>query len=176
MLLIVEGLDNTGKTTLIKSLRKCFFKSPKTTTIHCVSPPIDCSVNWAYEHYRAILDTCSDLVSQGWDVILDRSHIGEDVFGPIFRGENADYIYDLEYVYLKDIKTYSVLLLDDPEKLVEREDGNSPTVNIDKLTKISDGFIKAFDKSLIDNKMVYHISNEGGFDNLLPKVKKHLLS
>lgn len=170
MLLIVEGLDNTGKSTLIKNIRKTVLTGPQTTSIHCTTPPNGCHQSWPKDHYLEVLGLCRFMVTVGWTVILDRSHLGEDVFGPLFRNQDADYIYNLEELYFQNITVKGILLIDDPEKLVEREDGQSHTVELDTLQKVSNRFQNVFNKSLMDDKMIYHISNDGGFENLLPTV------
>ena len=174
MIIIVEGLDNTGKSTLIKNLRKYVFKHPMVTSIHCTSPPYQSNSQWSKDHYNEILRLSRDMSMNGWVVILDRSHLGEDVFGPIFRNESVDYIYDLEYSYFVDVDVRAILLIDDPANLIERDDGQSHTINRNDLQNVSDRFVDVFKKSHINHKMVYHITNDGGFTHLLSTVMEFL--
>lgn len=71
-IIILEGCDKTGKTTLARALARMLgwpvvaFKQPKTT------PPVD-------EYFRAAL--------QPGRFIFDRFHLGQLVYGPVYRGE-----------------------------------------------------------------------------------------
>lgn len=175
MILVVEGLDNTGKTTLIKDIRSKVLTSPKTISIHCSSPPKSSGDSWSMRHYTNILSTAYDLHIKGWDVILDRSHIGECVYGPLYRNvKDCSYIFDLEEEFLKDQNSLLILLTDDTDSLISRDDGFSPTINKDELNNITNLFIDTFNKSYIKNKLHYDISRDGGFTNLFPTVKRFI--
>lgn len=175
MILIVEGLDNTGKSTLIKQIRSKILVDPKTISLHCSSPPNNSNAEWSKLHYTQILSEVSRLNQNGWDVILDRSHIGEMVYGPLYRGvKDSTYILDLDKHFLQAQDSYMILLTDSPESLVSRDDGYSPSINIDDLDKITNLFLNAFDKSFIEHKLHYDITDNGGFENLFPTVKEFL--
>ena len=172
MILIVEGLDRCGKSTLIKQLRKSVLTKPETISLHCSSPPNGFDINWSMNHYRYILHTAAKLSEDGWDVIMDRSHLGEDVFGPLFRDTSGDFIYDLEATILCDSEVKLIMIIDSPESIIKRDDGDSHTVTMDGIKNVSDRFLKVFQKTHINDKMVYHISNDGGFTNMFQTVKE----
>ena len=71
-LTIVEGVDGAGKSTLIDRLNK-------TESIHCgplKRNPLDEYI-MSLSHYDG-----------GQDIVCDRLHVGELVYGPIYRGES----------------------------------------------------------------------------------------
>lgn len=70
---IFEGPDGGGKTTLIES-----WAMPSTTVIHVGPPAHD-----PYTEMVALLNAHQE------DVAFDRFHIGETIYGPIFRGRNG---------------------------------------------------------------------------------------
>lgn len=174
MIVIVEGNDNCGKSTLIKDIRKYILKSPRTTSIHCASPPDGYHSGWSEEHYSEVLGMSRRLCQEGWDIILDRSHLGEDVYGPVFRQQSADYIYDIEKQFLSDIDSRLILLTDSPEGIIEREDGYTYSIKPEMIERVSQRFLEVYNNSSVPHKLHYHITNDGGFENLLPTVKEFL--
>lgn len=179
MILIVEGPDNVGKSTLIKNIRKHILTSPHTIAIHSSSTPNgEDSIKWPFYHYCAILDLADALsFAQHWNVILDRSHLGEYVYGSIYRGisdKDLQYLFEIEDIIKYSGDTYLILLTDEPENLLEREDGDSLSANIEDITNVTGRFLEAYNKSSIENKLHYNLSTDGGFDNLFPTVKEFL--
>lgn len=162
MIVIVEGMDRCGKDTLIKHLRSKVLKRPKTTMMHCVSPPKPVGYNWALTHYTELLSQVRKMSDDGWDIILNRSHLGEDVYGPLFRKKKAEWVYTLDLQFLQGNDVMLVTLVDDPEKVLEREDGESLSDNIDKIKAVRESFIRVHDKSYIPHKILYDYSIEGG--------------
>lgn len=176
MILIIEGLDNTGKSTLIKQIRKSVLTNPLTTTMHCSSTPKDADDSWPHIHYDNLLQTVNELSLSGWDIILDRSHIGECVYGPLFRNvSDTKYIFDIEKNRITDTAAL-ILLTDTPDRLLEREDGDTISTNIEDINNVANLFLTAYRESSIKHKMHYDISKDGGFDGLFPTVKEFILN
>ena len=150
MIYIIEGLDRCGKTSFIDVLRNQI-KSPYIFTIHSTKPPG--SVNykeWSKKYYTNLISRIVNLSLQGNIIILDRSWIGETVYGPIYRNTNIplSYFDSLIKGYVHLFKLF--LFIDSPENLISREDGNSlSTQNIDKIKNEVELFKRAFDKSII---------------------------
>lgn len=76
MIIILEGPDGAGKTTLAKQLAEAF----QLRIHHEGPPPKNVSV---LQHYGRILDA-----ARGQNVVFDRLYVGERVYGPIVRGED----------------------------------------------------------------------------------------
>ena len=88
-------------------------------------------------------------------LILDRSHLGETVYSPIYRNYSGDYVYELENIVECPKKVFVITLIDKTENLISREDGHSFSTNIDQKNKEIDAFKKAnsntkFNSLLID--------------------------
>jgi thymidylate kinase len=85
-LIIVEGVDGSGKTTLIEGLKTRMqvdhvfnYSYPKETT------PEE-NVSFARGEYLASIKIFKALVGDGKTIICDRFHLGEYAYGPIMRG------------------------------------------------------------------------------------------
>lgn len=76
MIVILEGPDGSGKTTLAKWLQHRY----DLVYHHEGPPPAGVSV---IDHYLELLETARD-----FDVVFDRMALGERVYGPILRGED----------------------------------------------------------------------------------------
>jgi thymidylate kinase len=77
-LIIVEGCDGSGKSTFVANL--CHITPPATRVIH--RGPL---------HRDPILEYIGDIMSyspMGDSIIADRWHLGEMVYGPLYRGES----------------------------------------------------------------------------------------
>jgi thymidylate kinase len=74
MILILEGADGTGKSTLSKELSRYGFQ--------VMHRPFDPTYLDFFDAYRKLLLSLTE------DIILDRSFISEIVYGPILRGQS----------------------------------------------------------------------------------------
>lgn len=155
-IIVIEGPDNTGKSTLINYLMS---KYKHTLYIHCNKPnetdPIKAALSqrdyfqsivdniiW-YEHNYVGIGTFIDAV------ILDRSWIGEYVYGCKYRGNGEEFTKEMIEALssklsrsLGNIVRYILLTVDDPKFLVRNDDGKS--ISKAKLENIQDE-IKRFD-------------------------------
>jgi hypothetical protein len=141
------------KDTLVDQFRK-HFKSPLFQVFHEGKPPsgVD-QKKWAVEHYSFMLRNAFTHQHSSISV-YNRSHLGEVVWGPKYRGYNADFIFDLENHFLSSMDdAYLILLTDSAARLMARDDGKSLTKSITELDDVRREFIHAFDKSCIKNKI-----------------------
>lgn len=150
MIYIVEGLDRCGKTSFIEVLRDQI-KVPYIFTIHSTKPPKNVNYEeWSKKYYTNLISRIIGLSLQGNIIILDRSWIGETVYGPIYR--NTDIQLSYFDSFIKDhVHLFKLFLfIDSPENLISREDGNSlSTQNIDNIKNEIDSFKKSFNESII---------------------------
>lgn len=79
MLIAVEGPDGAGKTTFVEQLRQFISKELGDAEVFHSGPP----TQWAVSEYE--LGTQHYRPGQGRHVIYDRLHMGEQVYGPIYR-------------------------------------------------------------------------------------------
>ena len=152
-LIIVEGIDRSGKGTLIDNLRKLIL-SPWQTVIHSSKPPLQIHNSkkwdykeWAYEYNSSLMINVNNMLFHDDIVILDRSFIGEFVYGPMYR----NVYYDSEHVeqytnyFLSelddDIKISIVFCeVNDWDKYEHRKDGNEDASKIEDSKKEQEKF------------------------------------
>ena len=162
-IIIVEGLDRCGKSTIIEHIRKNVIKKSQIVTMHSSSPPkgVTDPMSWAYSHYVNLL-THSQVMAKGGTVVLhDRSYIGEYVYGPMYRKTDSSWIFnDTERASLESLfdldKMYLILCTDTIENRLLRDDGLSQTIDEEKMSCEYKNFIEAFAFSGIKNKMHLH--------------------
>jgi thymidylate kinase len=164
LFIIIEGPDNVGKSTLIQNLKNKF----NNFTLHALhysnvkqeSPAktIEYSTKMYTEMFQNMFE-CSKYDKSG--MIFDRSHLGEMVYGPIYRGYTGEYVLDVErkFKHIHPIwdNLYLITLIDQPDNLIMRDDGLSFSTDKEKKKTEINNFINAHDKSLIKNKLLINI-------------------
>lgn len=94
-------------------------------------------------------------------VICDRSHIGEMVYGPIYRGYSGEYVLDIEHEFSHIHPLWDNLFLftlyDEPENLIKRDDGLSFSTDLEKKRVEINNFKHAHSSSTIKHKMLLNI-------------------
>ena len=170
MVIFLDGEDRCSKDTLIEKLRSVIV-NPKIQVMHESKPPRDVDyLNWATRHYDFMLRQARDN-SVNNVLIYNRCHLGEVVWGPKYRGYDAEFIFEMERHYLSHIEdAYLILLTDSADRLMARDDGKSLTESITELDDVRREFTHAFDKSCIKNKMhirLEEVAFEDVFDVVL---------
>jgi thymidylate kinase len=177
---IVEGMERCGKTTTVNYLRS-ILKNPKLIVHHAAKPPKGVNAyEWSRSHYFNLSVTFNDMSKDGWDIIMDRSHIGEYVYGHLYRGVDAD---DLSTSLLFDrffnvCTTSLIMLVDHAENVIARDDGLSLAQNLGNVQQERDRFVDAFKKSTLVKKHLidwnspdfWHMSTQEKF----AKAFKHI--
>lgn len=112
-LIIFEGMDNTGKSTIINRLCNILEQQDyRVTVIHMNKPPENIKTNedrntFQHEEYLRLLDKLLSIKTNYDYIILDRSWISEYVYAPIYRYRNVDEIVkDNIYIESKLITAY----------------------------------------------------------------------
>ena len=159
--IIIEGPDRTGKDTQIDLIRKNFTCRP-FQLLHYRTPPKS-FIEFNYQ--QKIFHGMFELISLNkCNFILNRSHLGEHVYASLYRFYDPSYIWYFESVYEKlyhyNDRTLLVLLVDSPENLLFREDGNSHSTQIDNKRKELKLFEEAYIMSTIKNKIMINIENK----------------
>lgn len=136
-LVIIEGPDNTGKTTVINELMS---KYNNVYYIHCQKPSNVDDALAAAEQSQQFIKIClqiCDLVTYANPeiIILDRSWFGEYVYGCKYRNNDKDYVINMINTCLNLLKVsikhndliYCPILLtvDNPEFCIKHDDGCS---------------------------------------------------
>lgn len=177
MLLIIEGLDRCGKSTLVEHLRKRYFTSPNILVHHSSSPPkVENPNGWELKHYESLFRTSQLLVEDYfYDVIFDRFHLGAAVYGAKYRNVYPSDVYELDNHYLNGYDNAALILLtDEPEAIAARDDGDSLESSLEEYNETRAAFIEAYSMSACMNKLHISVSRNGGFVNTIPTVTKFL--
>jgi thymidylate kinase len=159
---IIEGPDNTGKSTLCEGIKKYYLKNGVTeaniNTLHFSTPEGVNNEEKAANADKEYKNTAKYIVSNKdrYDVlILDRSWYGEYVYGQIYRNRTSDNVAQMirgvEDILINNLDSEDIKLVitssDDIEFVINHEDGKSLSkVDKDLLT---DEFQK-FDE-ILDN-------------------------
>lgn len=179
-------MDNCLKDTLIQLFRATL--SPQTQLLKYNSPPDGVSnvELWQKAHFEDMFDLIKTTLDNGSrNLILNRAHLGEYVYSPIYRGYEGDWIFDLEKSFLGNSDFYHsniklfVFYDSNNSNLHFREDGKSFSSHKDEnLDKERDRFLKAFEKSMIPDKKLFdlsdyttHLKNESGQINTKSVLK-----
>jgi hypothetical protein len=99
-------------------------------------------------------------------MIWNRSHIGELVYGTIYRDSQPEtWVMNLEHKYCFDEadNIYLVYLHADPEFVIKQDDGKSYSANLeDKKTELSK-FNDACNRSSIRKKLFVKVNENGEY-------------
>ena len=151
MIIIIEGPDRVGKDTLIKSLKNRFYRENCIELHYSGVKPYDGGMS-VKDVSVEINKNMFKILNTDFNFIVNRSHIGEMVYSPKYRGYSGDYVLELEKS-LKRSDVFLILLSDDPVTLASRDDGNNISNLVSDISDEIDAFRIALDKSRIKNKL-----------------------
>lgn len=181
-LIIIEGTDNTGKDTLISKILE---KYPIATIIHCGKPYSkkysSIEQDTLFNIYRNLIIDNEFKSSNA--IIMNRSHIGEYVYGTLYRNRSKDEVLNMinniniALNNKKDLSIYYIQLLCDSMNLLKNnEDGKSlSNGQIDKIQNESNLFKEIFEKTNIKNKKLIFV-NDGDKFRLREDIFKEVYS
>lgn len=162
---IIEGLDRLGKSTLIEGI---LHKEGYHQVIHYAKPQLlECYKLDARPLKRYQLETFKSmlyLLDSKAPLILDRAHLGEYVYAPMYRKYDAEYIFQLEkYHRAQDMEHVQLILLtEDFSKSKHFVDDGLSLGSEDKRETEQQLFIEAFNKSTFKNKKMICVTAEDG--------------
>ena len=162
--IIIEGTDNVGKDTqqnlIIERMSDHVFHK-----LHYSSLPFrddkQLHANYSKKMYDNMFKLMmkSKIAHQPGDepinLIFNRSHLGETVYSPLYRGYSGDYVFDIEKKYTHALREnlYLITLVNDPHTILKRDDGKSFYGNEEEVKAEVDGFNRAHRLSTIKNKL-----------------------
>lgn len=160
MIVILEGLERTGKSTVAEILEtKYNFVSFKD---HNHLMEMDCS--FIANRLDATLSMITALDKANIDVVLDRFHISELIYGTYYRGYSRANFQHIKYIdeVLSHLNTKLVLL----ERTVDEkyEEVFPRNRNAEIITAMQKDFRYEVDKSYIENKVTYNTSETSFYD------------
>lgn len=136
MIIIVEGPECVGKTTLVKKLsNELALNHPDLPVFvlklsNFLGLTASQSELYSKQFYRHLFDLLFVHISD-YHFILDRGHIGEFVYSSTYRNYNGEYVYDIEHDFARLLSSQEyesvrlVVLLDSVDNLLARDDGKS---------------------------------------------------
>ena len=168
-LIIIEGTDNTGKDTLISKILE---KYPTATVIHCGKP---ITKKYSSKEQDELFRIYAENIVEGkYDnthvIIMNRSHIGEYVYGVLYRNRSKDEVGEMIFnvndilSYRKDLEIRYIQLLSKSENLLRNnEDGKSlSNGNVEKILKEAEQFEEIFNMiNISDNEKKLIYVNDG---------------
>ena len=142
MIMIVEGIDASGKSTLVKKLAKSY---RTTNVLHFEFPQGSDNQEralWQKAQFDLLFKTMSTFNNRFQVLILDRSHIGERVWGPLYRGLDVSYLDELEKNYSHlDVKI--ICMTADEKDVLQRHDERGEKYPGYNINEISEKLIEA---------------------------------
>ena len=162
MIVMLEGMDRCGKDTqarmIIEAFSGCTFHQLHYSKAPQLTP--ESSMSYADMLYCQMFLMISRALDANESLILNRAHLGEHVYGH-YRGYDGSYIFDVEdeYAYLmSDICLF--VLVDEPEHVLSREDGDSLGSTIEAKQDEKLKFEQAYDRSSIEHKVLINIAGK----------------
>jgi thymidylate kinase len=152
-MIIIEGTDCVGKTSLINQLKEYF---NEYYLKHFTNPPNNMTMQEQHEYNKKKYYDEIDNPFKKMIKIYDRFHLGEMVYAPMYRGYEPDYIEDLEEK-LNYKGAMLVLLVANVDDIKKRFDGNF--IREEHIGEVQQRFIQAYKDSKIQNKMILNTSH-----------------
>jgi thymidylate kinase len=160
MTYIFCGPDNVGKGTQISNLKRYLEENNRLVHVLHYSNIKGDNVRIRSEaYYNQMFEFCKKANELNTDLILDRAHLGESVYSPLYRNYSGDYVFDLEQKYDLEQITLFVFYAD-PETLIKRDDGLSFSTDLEKKKTEIDAFKRAFEMTHISKKFLINITDK----------------
>ncbi len=186
---LIDGIDRLGKSTLIKRIQDEYGYH---LVIHYDKPPVlqknmetalilrsipDCLngrdqelshlsnedlARYLYQEHTNLF--MFELLQTNTPIIFDRTHLGETVYAPLYRKYSGDYVFKMEYNFIKASKKTQddvrLILLTSSNTDMLVDDG----LSFDPAKKGEEQkmFIDAFNKSQIKNKVLVDVHDGNG--------------
>lgn len=170
-LIIIEGPDRVGKDTLISNLTG---KIQAYLNVHFISPPqgIKDPLNYQFDNpFKSNLNLTKCCLSS-CDIelaIWNRSHLGEYVYGQIYRNYDPEVVLKRIWSFERELllaipndQIYLINLFASADYLIKNDDGNSFTTEKEKKQRELDLFQEVHNHSIIRNKYKFDIQIEDG--------------
>jgi len=163
--IIIEGCDNVGKDTqqnlIIKKLKDRVFHK-----IHYSALPFkdkDKHIIHSSKMYNEMFGIMKALKDSSISIIFNRSHLGESIYAPLYRGYSGDFVFDIEANHLPEVRdqVYLITLVNDPKTVLSRDDGKSFYEDEEGIRAEVDGFVRAHRTSKIKNKLLLDVGKMG---------------
>lgn len=191
-LIIIDGVDNTGKNTIISNLLNEY---DRIKLIHCQKPkskdPIEAAQEQVQTYYNLLDELLYDYNDQDFHLdatIYNRSWYGEYVYGCMYRNNHeqsvVNLITDIENelytVFSPEDIIFITLLSNNEQFLIKHDDGLSISTKLDNKREEIKRFEEIFDISTIENKKIIYVNNGEEFrsreeiwNEIITFIKEH---
>lgn len=155
---MVEGVDGVGKSTFITALAERIktWRMEYPYYIHCTGPlkGVSRPERWQKRQFIALCDVVLPALSEsGRDVILDRSWIGEYVYGRMYReGDPREWLEVVDAGFRSKVPDHVWIQLINEGDWNLRKDGAHP--HEDNLEEEQEAFIDTWNRSILDRVIV----------------------
>ena len=179
MIIFITGPDRCGKDTLIREIRELFHSEIFHQHHYLPIPKMLRKKQVEYEKKMnsQYFEMLNYYIENNISVIYNRCHIDSLVYAPIYREYENSYVLDLEKNFKKHDGIYLIILIDDANKIIIREDGKSQNKGeIAKIQQEIDFFKKYFKLSSIENKLIVDMTNKDlgvGINEVITFIKNH---
>lgn len=159
---LIDGVDRLGKSTLIENIQQMLGYH---LMVHYDKPKsLKCYKNVYTDPLERYQKACNynmfHLLQSSVKVIFDRTHLGELVYAPIYRGYSGDYVLELEARH--NTSDARLILMTTSDMNVGEDDGES--YDWSKREQEQEAFKAAFARSTIKDKLIIDVSNgQGGY-------------
>jgi thymidylate kinase len=93
-------------------------------------------------------------------IICDRTHLGEVVYAPIYRGYSGDFIFNLEEQFnVTGITGVRLILLTEDFSMARHFVDDGKSFDNSNRADEQDMFIRAFNESTVDDKRIICVTN-----------------
>lgn len=127
-------------------------------------------------YYEDMNSSMFELLKTNQNLIIDRTHLCEMVYAPMYRNYTGDYIYTMEKQAIEDglnLDDVRLILLVTSDTSILIDDGES--YDFSKKDQEQTLFREAFNRSQFTNKIVINVCNgQGGFRTPESIVKEAL--
>jgi len=159
MIIIVEGIDNCGKSTQIEKIKNYLAKNKISSHVLHYSNYTELTKEENEEMskrtYGDMFEALTKFNNPGMAFIFDRFHLGEFVYSPRYRGYDGSYVFKDEQKFQLSFLGETaglILFTDTAENVIARDDGLSFTTNIKNKKEEINDFDIAYEKSCFEDK------------------------
>jgi hypothetical protein len=170
--ILVEGLDRLGKSTLIQNIVNYF---GYYQVIHMGKPKALEAYTGSLQAYQTeCFSNMFRLMHSSAYIIFDRAHLGEYVYSPLYRKYEGDYVFSLERAMgVADLNDVHLVLLHEDFSKSKHFVDDGLSFDISKREEEQNKFFGAFDKSIIRSKVkVCVTADDGTFKDQLDILKE----
>lgn len=159
---LIEGIDRLGKSSLVAGIQQV--RGYHVVIHHSKPLKLECynfsSLEYQQHTFRSMFSMLRD--ARYTPIICDRAHLGEAVYGPMYRQTSGDYVFDLEQAFEMHM-TYNtrLVLLTEDFDIAEHFVDDGESFDITKRRSEQQLFLNAFERSLMPDKRVVSVTDPG---------------